>query len=135
MLKFILQPSKATYSWGSAQAALVPFLQYGLYTFETLKQLRNIDVEGEFRSWYPHGDQCERKRQLRWQLSVALAMSTDEYLDDRERSNTWSAGLLPSNGQNWTLQKIERMIDYATNTCLAITKLARFIRASKVSDV
>jgi hypothetical protein len=129
LFKFVLQPTKVIYSWGSVAEALAPFVQYGYFTNDT----QNIDVQHEFRSWYRDFDPEGCANQPRWLLTSALAASTDEYLDETERSNVWSLGLFPYNAAHGDLQKIGRLVNYASNRCLAITKLARFIRVGKVS--
>ena len=132
LFRFVLQPTKVIYSWGSVAQALTPFVRYGYFTIEMLKQQQNIDVQRDFGSWYRDFAPNRCGYQPRWLLTTALAASTDENLDESERSNIWSFGLFPCNAAHWDLQKIGRMIHYATNRCLAITKLARFIRAGKV---
>jgi hypothetical protein len=133
LFRFVLQTSKVIYSWGSVAEALDPFVQYGYFTNETLKQLQNTDVQHEFSSWYREFDPNGCANQRRWQLTSALAASTDEYLDESEQSNVWSFGLFPCNAAQWDLQKIGRLVNYASTRCLAITKIARFIRVGKVS--
>ena len=135
LFRFVLQPSKVILSWGNAATALAPFIRYGYFTASALQQLQNVDVQLEFGSWYRDfaGNGCPC--QSRCLLTTALAAATDEYFDESERSNIWSFGFFPSNAAHWNLQKIGRMIHYATNRCLAITKLARFIRAGKVGII
>ena len=132
LFRFVLQPTKVIYSWGSVAEALAPFVQYGYFTIETLKQQQNIDVQRDFGSWYRDFDRDACAHQPRWLLASALAASTDEHFDESERSNVWSLGLFPCNAVHWNLQKIGRLVNYASSTCLAITKIARFIRVSKV---
>jgi hypothetical protein len=96
LLKFVLQASNTIYSWGRANAVLAPFIRYGLFTLQTINQLRNIDVEREFRLWYRSFTPIDRRNQQQWTLSTAIALSIDEYFDDSEQLNRWSLGLYPS---------------------------------------
>ena len=59
-------------------------------------------------------------------------LNYQQYLDESERLNVWSLCLFPCNAAHWNLRKIGQMVNYATSRCLAITKIARFIRVGKV---
>jgi hypothetical protein len=132
IFNFILRSGKMIYAWGNATAELSKFLRYGLFTAEQLAQPTPINVEAHFRDWYRlhFGDAPSHGNT--WSLLSAIANLFHERLDKRETLNQWSRGLdrLPRDA---CFNKVQRMISYAANDCLAVTKIAYAIGETIVS--
>ena len=52
IFKFILQPTKIIFAWGSPIDELKRFLVYGLYTNETIYEPKMADIQDEFKLWH-----------------------------------------------------------------------------------
>jgi hypothetical protein len=129
LLKFILQPNKVIYAWGDGMDELLQFVDSGLFTSEQLEQLHMIHVQDEFKQW--HQEQYGNTARVgdKWGLKAAISDQFNELLDKRETLNRWSRGLDRSSTDR-DYDKIQRMIHYAANDCLAVTKLPKTINSN-----
>ena len=133
LLKFILHPSNVIYTWGNVTEELLRFLPYGLFSGETICELNAVDIQAKFNLWYDQSVQSKPDGRLRWGLQAAIAETFDEFLDKRQTWNIWSRGLYDPRRQHRYDSKVQSMINYATNDCLAVTKLAYTIGELTVS--
>lgn len=132
IFNFILQSGKMIYAWGNATAELEKFLRYGLFTAEQLSQPKSINVEENFRHWYRKHFGSAPSHGNTWALLAAIANLFHERLDKRETLNQWSRGL-DRLSRDACFNKVQRMISYAANDCLAVTKIANAIGEKIVS--
>ncbi len=66
-------------------------------------------------------------------MRAAINDSFSEFLNKTETLNKWRRGLTYSNNtDNVYIQKIQAIINYAINDCLAVTKLAYLIKGAKI---
>ena len=133
LMKFILHPSNVIYAWGNATKKLLRFLPYGLFADEAIRELNAIDIQTNFKLWYDQSDRSQPDDRLQWGLQAAIADTFDEFLDKKQTSNVWSRGLYHPRRQHPYNSKIQSMINYAANDCLAVTKLAYTIGELTVS--
>ena len=128
LLKFVLEPRKTIYSWSDARQELNAFVPCGLFSADTIQQLHCVDVQHKFKQWHDSLGMVDPLRRPQWALQAAIALAFDQFLDKSETMNTWSRGLQqhsPPSGRDQ--QKIQSMIQYAVNDCLAVTKLVDLI--------
>ena len=52
IFKFVLQPTKTIFSWGSLIDRLKLFLVYGLYTEQTMHEPNMVNMQYEFKAWH-----------------------------------------------------------------------------------
>jgi hypothetical protein len=116
LLKSIFTPSKEIYAWGDLQQELTGVIPTG--------RLNVVNVQKEFKSWYGTRFLSDPTGNQKWGLQSAIATTFDEFLDKSETLNTWSCALLYARHSSVPSPRIQSMIDYAVNDCLAVTKLA-----------
>ena len=133
VLKFIFEANKTVYTWGKIEDELMPFVSTGLFTEEMIKEVKSVDVQFEFKSWFNRTQTLDPMGTKRWGLQTAIRETFNQFLDKSETFNTWSRGLFNYHSQHRNEQKIEAMINYAVNDCLAVTKLANRIKVLEVS--
>ena len=133
LLKFILRPSNVIYAWGNVTTELLRFLPCGLFSGETIYELDAVDIQTKFNLWYDQSVRSKPDDRLRWELQAAIADTFDEFLDKTQTWNVWSRGLYDPRRQHRYDSKVQSMINYATNDCLAVTKLAYAIGELTVS--
>lgn len=119
IFKFIFHGHRTLYCWGDGFDELRQFIGTGLFTDEQLADPQWIDLQEAFGLWYGRPSQGGDK----WGLQKAILHQFDEALDKRERLNRWSVSLSKSSSP-YPPAKIDAMIEYATNDCLALTRLA-----------
>lgn len=129
ILKFILESNKTIFCWGSPLDELKKFLVYQLYTEEALGQPTMIDIQKEFKLWHFEQVGFFETGSHPWGLQNAIHKMYNEFLNKKERLNTWSQGLYRQRYH----PKIQSMIQYATNDCLAVTKVAVSMQLLTVS--
>jgi hypothetical protein len=124
LLKFILPPSNVIYSWGNATKELFRFLPCGLFSGETICELNAVNIQKNFKLWYDRPCQSHSDGRLLWGLQAAIADTFVEFLDKKHTLNVWSRGLYHPRRLHRYNSKVQSMINYAANDCLAVTKLA-----------
>ena len=128
LLKFVLEPRKTIYSWSDARRELTRFTSCGLFSADTIQQLHCVDVQHKFKQWHDSLGMVDPLRRPQWALQAAIAFAFDQFLDKSETMNTWSRGLQQrSTATDRDQQKVQSMIRYAVNDCLAVTKLVDLI--------
>ncbi|CAF4387698.1 unnamed protein product, partial [Rotaria sp. Silwood2] len=123
IFKYIFQPNKKIFCWGSALKELSQFIEYDLFTSEILDQSIFINLQDRFKIWHYEQYGYYQTGKNLWGLQAAIKDTYEQYLDKSERLNIWSRGLHHREITK-TENKIQTMIEYATNDCLAVTKLA-----------
>jgi 3'-5' exonuclease len=130
LLRFVLQPTNTILSWSNIKQELAGFVHYRLFSLATVEQLHMIDVQVAFKRWYSRVRLSDPTGHQQWGLQAAIADLFDQFLDKTETMNVWSRGLAgvhrPAYRYN-DAAKLEAMIRYAANDCLAVTKLAWLI--------
>ena len=148
LFKVILQPANMILSWGDAIRELSEFVPCGLFSTTMVDQMRMIDVQGRFKGWYnntfrhtcgvPSRDDhpsctCSHRPVKNssnpWSLQKAVACTFYQFLDKTRTKSNWSQRL--DRGDVRSSSMFDRnaniiraqMIQYATNDCLAVTKL------------
>ncbi|CAF3600157.1 unnamed protein product [Rotaria sp. Silwood2] len=102
---------------------LSQFIEYDLFTSEILDQSIFINLQDRFKIWHYEQYGYYQTGKNLWGLQAAIKDTYEQYLDKSERLNIWSRGLHHREITK-TENKIQTMIEYATNDCLAVTKLA-----------
>ena len=105
------------------------FLIYELYTEEALWQSIMVDIQKEFKPWRFEQIGFYETGQHPWGLQNAIYKMYNEFLDKIQRLNRWSQGLY----RQKLNPKIQSMIQYASNDCRAVTKLAVSMQQLTVS--
>jgi hypothetical protein len=125
LLKFVLEPRKTIYSWSDARRELNEFVPCGLFSSDTIQQLNVVDVQQGFKQWHDSLETVDSIHRPQWGLQSAIAFTYDQFLDKSETLNRWSRGLQQHRrtASDHDHQKIQSMINYAVNDCLAVTKL------------
>lgn len=150
LMTTILDASKTLYAWGDIKFALAKFIYRGLFSSYTIDQCDCINVQDRFKQLYnqafPH--ECGllfvqedhhlctckyrplKDKHSRWLLQHAIAYFSNEFLDQRRKQSQWSQNLTWKDLQRYLVLKnqevkniFEQRILYATNRCLAVTKL------------
>ena len=129
IFKFILQPTKTIFSWGSPIDELKRFLVYGLYTEETMYEPNMVDVQDKFKTWHFEQVHFYETGHHPWGLQNAIYQMYKQFLDKSQRLNIWSQCLYRQSHN----PKIQFMVQYAVNDCLSVTKLAVTIKQLSVS--
>ena len=150
LLKIIFRPTNVLFSWGDSVFELSDFVNFGLFSLETIHELTTIDVQHEFKQWYNHrfphtcglpsfcGDTphctCQHRpvknRNDPWSLQRAIAYTFQEFLDKSRTKSNWGRPMSRINIHQYStvakkeIKRIdEHLILYAVNDCLAVTKL------------
>lgn len=154
LLKIIFQSSNVLLSWGDVIFELSDFLQYGLFTMNTLQEMQTINVQHRFKIWYnktfvhtcglePFDDDnllctCTyrpvKNPNNPWSLQRAIQYTFNEFLDKSRRKSNWGRLLSIKDVRQYAMiydKEIkaahEQIILYAVNDCLAATKLMMVI--------
>ena len=154
LLKVVFKSSNTIYAWGNAIHQLSDFVQYGVFSSQTLYQMNAIDVQHDFKKWYnktffhhcgvlpPFYDNnalCTcRHRSVRnpnnqWSLQNAIAYTFDQFLDKSRTKSRWCRPLDIAYVQerfglnDKQKRNLEYIIRYAVNDCLAVTKILVFL--------
>ena len=123
LFRFLFQHTKCIYSWGDAMKELAQFTNYDLFNIDALQKPKIINLQSKFLSWHYAKTKFYATNLLPWGLQAAIADQFKQFLDKTETLNTWSQGLDQCYTHSYR-DKIQSMIQYAVNDCLAITKLA-----------
>lgn len=151
LLKIIFEPTNVLVSWGNLFIELPPFADCRLLSHQLIDHMTTINVQGEFKQWYNehfphtcglpalHTDSplctCEHRPMKhinnQWSLQGAIAYTFSEFLDKSLTKSNWSRSLgCYSNFYQYSLmvnqepkERHERLVLYAVNDCLAVTKL------------
>ena len=153
LLKIIFNSSNSLYSWGDAKQELKDFIQYGLFSLETILRINNIDVQKRFKIWHhnhvqfdfspsslhqmPIIDKYSQKSikdvNHKWSLQMAVAYVFDEFLDKRHTKSHWARLLDVNSIEKQSVvnaqekKTIHKMIQYAVNDCLSVTNLVHVL--------
>ena len=120
---FIFQRTTTIYAWGDALKELAKFVDYNLYNVDTLQEPTMINLQSHFLHWHYAKNKFYATNLQLWGLQAAVADQFEQFLDKTETLNTWSRGLDRLHADRYK-DKIQSMIQYAVNDCLAVTKLA-----------
>jgi 3'-5' exonuclease len=132
LLKFILKPTNIIYVWGNGEEELSRFVRYRLFTSDALEGLKMVNLQSKFKDWHQESYGFSLVGKNKWGLQAAIADQCGEFLNKSERLNTWSRGLHRRRTDPYW-RKIQSMIFYAVNDCLAVTKLAQIMNKDIVS--
>lgn len=114
----IFDPDKSIFSWGDGREDLRSFLCFDFFTAQMLENAYFTDIQAEFKRWYRRQFSFDPMKNNKWGLQRAIATIFDEFLDKSQTLNQWSRPLHVDHNL-----KIDKMIEYAVNDCLAVTKL------------
>ena len=144
LFKVIFKSSNVIYSWGDGIHELTDFIHYNLFSSHTIDQINNLDIQLHFKQWYNktflhrsvHGYQLftrlyrsDEHEDHQWSLQKAIAYAFNEFLDKSRTKSRWSRPLNCSSIRRYSIihnnakKMHERLILYAINDCLAVTKL------------
>ena len=154
LFKMIFRPDKLILAWGDIVDELMAFIDYGLFSSGSVRNITTIDVQSRFKVWYnekyPHrcqlspsvGDQitctCSHRpvKNLndKWSLQKAIAHLFDEFLDKARTKSDWSRRLESKDVRRYSItnrkeNESRELISYAVNDCLAVTKLFTTMQA------
>ncbi|CAF4059614.1 unnamed protein product [Rotaria sordida] len=158
LLKMIFNPSNCIYSWDDLKNELNKFISCGLFSFDQLEQIHNIDIQKLFKKWHNRKVKYVRIRlpldinkRLRaytqqsienfhhkWSLQMAVAYACHEFLDKSQTKSRWSRNLDINNDNRSSVMNfienkiIQQMIRYAVNDCLAVTKLVMVLKLDRI---
>ena len=90
------------------------------------------DIQDLFQHWFDRSDRIDPLCRPKWGLQSAIVELFNEFIDKSETLNQWSRGLSRTPRSLKEEFKIQSMIQYATNDCLAVTKLAYAIGRLKL---
>lgn len=124
LFKFIFNSSNTIFTWSDGRKELHDFISYDLFTSEMIHMPEMEDIQELFKDWFNRSNRIDTLRRPKWGLQSAIVELFDEFLNKSETLNQWSRGLsrIPQTPEE--AFKIQSMIQYATNDCLAVTKLA-----------
>ena len=151
LLKIIFNDSNVILSWGDLKDELEKFIPCGLFSYEIVQQINNIDIQEYFKNWHDtllcHEDavvffhdielvhaysiKSLENMNHKWSLQMAIVYRFQQFLDKNRTNSDWERCLDVNNSQK--MYKVNRkekkimmeMIEYAANDCLAVTKLAK----------
>ena len=148
LFKAILKRDNLILGWGNIVDELTAFIDYGLFTWDLIKQINMIDVQSRFKSWYNrqylHGCgllpeandhiictcpyRLVKHENHRWSLQKAIGYLFDEFLDKSRTKSNWDRRLDSKDIRRFTItnrneDESRELIAYAVNDCLAVTKL------------
>ena len=148
LCKVIFQSDKLILAWGDIINELSTFIDYGLFSLNSIQHIHTMDVQHLFKPWYneryPH--QCGlspsaddhitctcphrvvKNKNDRWSLQKAIAYLFDEFLDKSRTKSHWSRRLVSRDVRRFSItnrkeSECRELIAYAVNDCLAVTKL------------
>ena len=148
LCKVIFQSDKLILAWGDIINELSTFIDYGLFSLNSIQHIHTMDVQHLFKPWYneryPH--QCGlspsaddhitctcphrvvKNKNDRWSLQKAIAYLFDEFLDKSRTKSHWSRRLVSRDVRRFSItnrkeSECRELISYAVNDCLAVTKL------------
>ncbi|CAF1033996.1 unnamed protein product, partial [Rotaria magnacalcarata] len=125
IFKYIFQEKNTMYIWGDPIKELSTFVTYGLFTSDEFQIEKLVNMQHKFKKWFRRQYQFDPTGGNLWGLQPAILATYGEFLDKTETLNIWNRGLGQPNQYNNA--KIQSMICYAVNDCLAVTKLAHTI--------
>lgn len=158
LLKVILDQQKIIFSWGDLTDELMDFCPTPLFSSTMLQTINYIDVQHNFKVWchrtFSEDDLmiCIQNNLVRdyasitndeinhkWSLQMAIAFAFDEFLDKSSTKCNWSRPLDVMLVYGYMVRKrsdrhVLKMIDYAVNDCLAVTKLVRTLGLGSVKE-
>ena len=132
LFKCIFRSSNTIFTWSNGKKELNEFISYGLFNHELIDMSKMEDIQQLFKSWFDQSDRIDSLCRPKWGLQSAIVELFDEYLDKNETLNQWSRGLSRRPRNLAEEFKIQSMIQYASNDCLAVTKVAYTIGRLKV---
>lgn len=124
LFKFIFNSSNTIFTWSDGRKELHDFISYDLFTSEMIHMPEMEDIQELFKDWFNRSNRIDMLRRPKWGLQSAIVELFDEFLNKSETLNQWSRGLSRIPQTREEAFKIQSMIQYATNDCLAVTKLA-----------
>ncbi|CAF5205874.1 unnamed protein product [Rotaria magnacalcarata] len=124
-LQIYLPRKKYNLYLGDTIKELSTFATYGLFTSDEFQIEKLVNMQHKFKKWFRRQHQFDPTGGNLWGLQPAILATYGEFLDKTETLNIWSRGLGQPNQYNNA--KIQSMICYAVNDCLAVTKLAHTI--------
>ena len=156
LLKIIFNSNNLIYAWGNIVDELTDFIPCGLFNMDNLCRINSIDIQHEFKQRHDRHFNMEfnipsmkdnNSRSLiakysmksyeddyhQWSLQMAIAFTFHEFHDKSLRNSRWSDHLDPSNVAVFTMlhpnqyRIRQRMVHYAVNDCLTVTKLATML--------
>ncbi|CAF1371059.1 unnamed protein product [Rotaria sordida] len=157
LVKIILNSSNCIYSWGDGEKELNKFISCGLFSFDQLHQINNMDIQKLFKQRHDqklnhehthlpldiqkrldtYSKQSIKSFHYIWSLQMAIAYACHEFLDKSRTKSRWSRHLDMINHNSSSVmnlkekQIIQQMIQYAVNDCLAVTKLVMLLKLDR----
>lgn len=148
LLKFILNSSNMIFSWGDIIKELTEFCPTQLFTLELTRKINNINIQDRFKDWCDqyfsvndytmcirnelvlnYAIMAKRDANYKWSLQMATAFIFNEFINKSKTKHAWSRSLdsrlvgRPTCNNRSNHNYHSQFITYATNDCLAVTKL------------
>ena len=148
LFKVIFQSNKLILALGNIIDELFVFIDYGLFSLNSVQHILTMDVQHLFKPWYneryphqcgllPSADdhitctyphQVVKNKNDRWSLQKAIAYLFDKFLDKSRTKSNWSRRLESRDVRRFSIpnrkeSECRELISYAANDCLAVTQL------------
>ncbi|CAF0800758.1 unnamed protein product [Adineta steineri] len=138
----IFHPSNIFLTWGNEDNEMLKFQNYEFVHSLPLTSLHIINVQGKFKNWYnsTYTHRPYKNPGDAWSLQMAISTIYKQFLDKSWTRSNWGQGLdirlylnLEFNAINYNVkssltdeeeQTRLKLVNYAIDDCLAVTKLA-----------
>lgn len=127
-MQTVFKPEKTIFSWDDTYGQLLRFVQFGLFTESCLDMVNIVDVRREYLQFDLRFFQCQRKGIQFWSLEQVIGNLFNEFIDQPNNERIWSQGFYQPERRIVHHPALSALVQYAVDSCLAVTKLVHFIR-------
>ncbi|CAF3586284.1 unnamed protein product, partial [Rotaria sp. Silwood2] len=128
----IFHSSKTIQTWGNLSDLMMPYTQYGLFTYEAVLQAEAIDIQLKFKPWYNrifrHSIQCHQYLKFD---EIDTSLCTCAHRPYKSSSCQWSI----SKAIAYTFEERYDSYPHEIDKCIAITKLGHVIHEKWTSEI